>query len=94
MKNILLACGSGIATSTIVHNKIKDILDKNGFAGKYRITQCKVSEAVAKSSDYDFLIATTMPPQGLSCDFVSGICFLTGINTQPAINQILELMKI
>lgn len=93
MKNILLACGSGIATSTIVHKKIADILDENGFAGKYKITQCKVSEAPAKSSDYDFLVATTMPPQNLKCDFVSGICFLTGVNTQPAIDQILALMN-
>ena len=29
MKNILLACGSGIATSTVVHKKIADILDEN-----------------------------------------------------------------
>ena len=34
MKNILLACGSGIATSTVVHKKIADILDENGFQGQ------------------------------------------------------------
>ena len=56
MKNILLACGSGIATSTVVHKKIADILDENGFQGQYKITQCKVSEAPAKSASYDFLI--------------------------------------
>ena len=55
MKNILLACGSGIATSTVVHKKIADILDENGFQGQYKITQCKVSEAPAKSASYDFL---------------------------------------
>lgn len=93
MKNILLACGSGIATSTVVHKKIADILDENGFQGQYKITQCKVSEAPAKSANYDFLIATTMPPKGLECDFVSGVCFLTGVNTTPAIGKIFELMK-
>lgn len=93
MKNILLACGSGIATSTVVHKKIADILDQNGFQGQYKITQCKVSEAPAKSANYDFLIATTMAPKNLECDFVSGVCFLTGVNTQPAIDKIFELMR-
>lgn len=93
MKNILLACGSGIATSTVVHKKIADILDENGFQGQYKITQCKVSEAPAKSASYDFLIATTMAPKNLECEFVSGVCFLTGVNTKQAVNRILELMK-
>ena len=90
MKNILLACGSGIATSTVVHKKIADILDENGFQGQYKITQCKVSEAPA---NYDFLIATTMAPKNLECEFVSGVCFLTGVNTKQAVDRILELMK-
>ena len=93
MKNILLACGSGIATSTAVHGKVAKLLDGNGYKGKYKITQCKVSEAPAKSASYDFLIATTMPPQGLKCEFVPGVCFLTGVNTKPSIDKILELME-
>ena len=93
MKNILLACGSGIATSTVVHSKIASILDEKGYKGKYKITQCKVSEAPAKSANFDFLIATTMPPKGLECEFVSGVCFLTGVNTQASIDRIVELME-
>ncbi|WP_270364345.1 hypothetical protein [Enterococcus malodoratus] len=42
MKNILLACGSGIATSTAVNGKISKVLDDNGYKGKYKITQCKI----------------------------------------------------
>lgn len=93
MKNILLACGSGVATSTAVNLKVSKILDENGYKGKYKITQCKVSEAPVKSSSYDFLIATTMAPKDLQCPFVSGVCFLTGVNTQKSIDQIFELMN-
>lgn len=93
MKNILLACGSGICTSTAVRGKIEKILNENGYAGKYRINQCKVGEATAMSVNYDFLIATTMAPQNLSCPFVPGVCFLTGVNTQASVDAILELMK-
>lgn len=93
MKNILLACGSGIATSTAVNAKITKILDENGYKGKYKITQCKISEATQKSSSYDFLIATTMAPKELNCPFVPGVCFLTGVNAQKSIDMILELME-
>ena len=30
MKKIVVACGSGIATSTVVAAKVKDLLDSNG----------------------------------------------------------------
>ncbi len=93
MKSILLACGSGIVTSTAVNGKVSKILDENGFKGQYKITQCKITEATSKSSNYDFLIATTMAPKDLKCPFVPGVCFLTGVNTQPSIDKIFELMK-
>lgn len=92
MKKILLACGSGIATSTAVNAKISKILDENGYRGKYKITQCKISEALSKSGNYDFLISTTMAPKELKCPFVSGVCFLTGVNMQKSIDMIFELM--
>lgn len=93
MKSILLACGSGICTSTAVNAKITKILDDNGYKGKYKITQCKVAEAAAMSVNYDFLIATTMAPKEIKCPFVSGVCFLTGVGTEVAVKQILELME-
>lgn len=93
MKNILLACGSGICTSTAVNGKLSKILDDNGFKGQYKITQCKVAEVAAKSSNFDFCIATTMAPKEIKCPFVMGVCFLTGIGIQPAVDQILKLMR-
>lgn len=93
MKNILLACGSGIATSTAVNAKVSKILDDKGYKGKYKITQCKISEATTKSGSYDFLIATTMAPKELSCPFVPGVCFLTGVNMQKSIDMIVDLME-
>lgn len=93
MKKILLSCGSGIATSTVVSNKLKKILDDNGFKGQYSITQCSIADAVKKSPSYDFVVSTTVEPSGLQCPYVSGVSFLTGVNTQPAIDRVLELMR-
>ncbi|TLQ39069.1 PTS galactitol transporter subunit IIB [Ruoffia tabacinasalis] len=93
MKKILVACGSGIATSTAVNNKIKNILDSNGYKGEYEINQIKVTEAPRLSPKYDFLISTTQEPAGLECEYVSAVPFLTGVNIQKATDEILELMK-
>lgn len=93
MKKILLACGTGIVTSTAVAQKLKKILDEKGYAGKYSITQCKIVEAASKSGSFDFVVATTMAPPGLKSPYVNGIPFLTGMNTEPTIERILELME-
>lgn len=93
MKKILLACGSGIATSTAVRAKVENMLNENGFSGQYEVTQCSIQEAVVKSSTYDFLVATTVKPEGLQCDFVSGVPYLTGVGVAKANEAIIELMK-
>ena len=93
MKNILLACGSGIATSTAVAAKIKDLLDDNGYEGQYKITQCSIAEAVSKSSQADLLIATTAKPDDLECPYIAGVPFLTGIGKAATEQKVLEFME-
>jgi len=93
MKKILVACGSGIATSTAVNNKIKNALDENGYKGKYQLNQIKVTDAVRLSKDYNLLISTTQEPAGLQCEFMSAVPFLTGVNTESSIKRLLEIME-
>ncbi|WP_130811725.1 PTS sugar transporter subunit IIB [Olsenella sp. Marseille-P4559] len=92
MVNILLACGSGIATSTAVAAKIKDLLNDNGYGGKFNITTCSIADAVGKSSSADLVIATTVKPGGIECPFISGIPFLTGMGRANAEKQVLAFM--
>lgn len=93
MKKILVACGAGIATSTAVISKIKSLLDANGYENQYSIKQCKISETPGLSENADFLISTTAKPSNLSCDFVSGIPFLTGMGKETTEKEILALME-
>jgi len=93
MKKILVACGAGIATSTAVITKIKNLLDQNGYENQYTIKQCKISETPSLSDNADFLIATTAKPSNLNCDFISGVPFLTGIGKEATEKEILDLMK-
>jgi len=91
-KTIIVACGSGVATSTTVVAKVKALLDSNGYAGDYRVEQCAIAEAVGKSKSADMLIATTVKPDGIDCPYISGIPFLTGVGKANAEKQILAEM--
>jgi len=93
MKKILVACGTGVVTSTTVMNRIEKILNDNGYKGKYRLKQARVGDAVALSKGYDLTIATTNEPPGLESEFISGIPFLTGQNMEPGIEKLLEIME-
>ena len=92
MKRILLACGSGIVTSTAVRSKIEKQLDARGYAGGYKIEQCKIAEVVSKSHSYDFVISTTLKPNELQIPFVRAVSFLTGIGTDQTMTEIVALM--
>lgn len=93
MKKILLACASGIATSTAVNHKLSKVLDEKGYKGQYRITQCKVQEVFAQSANYDFCVATTKISGEVKCPVILGIAFLTGIGLDKVVAQVLEEMK-
>ena len=86
MKKIVLACGAGAATSTLVAQKVATLLDANGYADKYEIVQCAISEAK------DYCDATTVAPEGLTCPYVSGVPFMTGMNRVAAEKAVLDVM--
>ena len=93
MKKIVLACGAGAATSTLVAQKVATMLDANGYAGKYEIVQCAISEAKdAFDEGADLLIATTVAHEGLTCPYVSGVPLMTGRNSVAAEKAVLDVM--
>ena len=84
MKKIVVACGSGVATSTAVGHKIADLLDANGLSGQYHIVQCSIAV---------LLVATTIAPAGITCEYVSGVPFLTGMGKADAEKKIVEIVS-
>lgn len=93
MKNILLACGTGICTSTAVNAKLQKILNEKGWEGKYKITQCKIAEVPMKSSAFDLCIATTQVSGEVKCPFIMGVAFLTGVGLAPIVDQVIKILE-
>lgn len=94
MKKILIACGTGICTSTMAANKLKEQLKSKGKADKVSISQCTVAELASKASDYDLVIATTQVSSRLETPVISGLPFLTGVGIDKVVDQVIETLNI
>jgi len=92
MKKILVACGNGIATSTVVATKIREKCEDNGVA--ISVTQCKLLEVESKAEDYDLLVTTGKFTGGdVNIPVVGAISLLTGIDEEETLDEILSYVK-
>ncbi|MGO2084033.1 PTS sugar transporter subunit IIB [Vagococcus sp.] len=92
MKRILIACGNGIATSTVVASKVKGYLTEQGV--DVETTQTKLMEVPSKVANYDLLV-TTGQFEGQTGDVpvVKGMSILTGIGAEQTMEEILSHLK-
>lgn len=90
MKNIVFVCGSGVATSTVVTNKIKDWLKEQGMDSNVKITQSTMMSELNNIDDYDAVVSTTTIPDTLTDKVISGLPLLTGIGGDEVLEQIGE----
>lgn len=90
-KRILVACGTAIATSTVVANAIEEELRDRGIDVKTQ--QCKASEVPSLAADFDLVVTTTPVPANLGVPVIQTLAFLTGIGKEEAIDQIIKALK-
>lgn len=91
-KKVLVACGTGIATSIAVARKVEDILKQKGYGDKVTFSTCSVAELVSKASSYDLIITTAQNNKQLPTKVILGVVFLTGRGMDPVINEIVEYL--
>lgn len=89
-RRVLVACGTAIATSTHVANRLEREFAARGL--EVVISQCRVSEVASHAGDVDVVVTTAPMAPVDSLPIVSGIPFLTGIGDDEALNQILEII--
>jgi len=90
-KRILVACGTAIATSTVVARKIEEELKKRDIS--VEITQCKSSEVPSKAEGYDLIVTTTFVSGAGTVPVIQTISFLTGIGIEKDIEKIVGYLK-
>ena len=79
MKKLLIMCGSGIATSTVVSGKGKVWLTDNIYSDIVQFFQSIVSEEVNGIDEYDIVISTTVVPDSIKDKVIMGLPLLTGM---------------
>lgn len=89
-KRILVVCGSGIATSTVVAGKVRDLLSKNGI--ECEVTQTSALELKGRLEGVDLIVSTTKLTSQ-SVPVVNAVPFLTGIGVDQAENAILAALR-
>lgn len=89
MKKILVACGTGIATSTVVTLKLQEALKARGIDAD--VQQCKVSEISSKTG-VD-LVVTTTTYENPNVPVFRSLSFLTGIGMEEDLNKIVGILS-
>ncbi|KRK70509.1 hypothetical protein [Lacticaseibacillus nasuensis] len=79
-KHVLVACGSGIVTSTIVMAKISREIQARGWTG-IELTQGTLSDVYAQTADYDLVVTTTPLEAGPDERIISALALLAGDDT-------------
>ncbi|TXH37810.1 MAG: PTS galactitol transporter subunit IIB [Rhodospirillaceae bacterium] len=85
-KVVLVACGTAVATSTVVAMAIEDAMKAKGIP--VTIRQCKATEVPSLAPDADLIVSTTPVPDNLGKPVIKGLPFLTGIGKDAALDQI------
>lgn len=90
MKKLLIMCGTGIATSTVVTGKVKNWLEDNNLQGQVKLYQSKISEELSRIDEYDIIISTTIVPDNIKSKVIDGVPLLTGIGTDVMYEKVKE----
>ncbi|WP_303861202.1 PTS sugar transporter subunit IIB [Alkalibaculum bacchi] len=90
-KRILVACGAGIATSTVVNEKITTLLKENGIEADIR--QIKIQEAKGLEKEADLLISTTILPTTFEIPTIIATAYISGIGMDKLDQKILDALK-
>jgi len=90
-KTVLVICGTGVATSTVVATKIRDHCAQNGIPVEIR--QGKVMDLVNGTPDVDLIVSTTQVPDRVDVPVVAGLPFLTGIGLDSTLKEIVDQLS-
>ena len=90
-KRVLFVCATGIATSTVVEEKVIEYCKDQGIEFDY--DQRNVASVPNIADDFDLIVATTNIPYKLDVPVMSGLPILTGWGWQEVLDQIGDALR-
>lgn len=93
MKKILVMCGTGIATSTVVANKVQDYLEEKGLGSNVSISHASIGDKMGSLDDYDIILTTTTVPDEIKDKVIFAVPILTGINDEEIYEEVAKKVQ-
>lgn len=91
MKNIVIACGAGLATSSMVRDRIEECLNDRGV--KVNVIQARLSELAGMDNQADLFITTMKVNETFKTPLIHGSAFLTGMNEDAVVDEIIAALE-
>lgn len=94
---VLVACGSGIATSSYAEAAVKDIAKNAGIS--IEISKSTIQEAETKSNAFDVVLFTSsnwnnfIPEDNINCPALSVASLITGFEEEETKEKLTKLFK-
>ncbi|GEN88981.1 PTS sugar transporter subunit IIB [Oceanobacillus sp. FSL W8-0428] len=93
MNKIIVACGTGVATSTSVIEQIREYLESNGYQAEFY--QCRTSEIASQiqSVNPDVIVSTAEVNLDTDIPVLRGVPFLTGLGVEEVNEEIKSYLQ-
>ena len=88
---VLVACGSGVATSTVAKNAVAEIAEKAGVP--VEIYKSTIAEVLAKQHDVDVVLTTANYRKPLDKPYMSVFGLISGVGKDAAEKKLADLLK-
>ena len=90
MKKVIVACGTGRATSSMIAEKVRAVLEDNQV--DYTLSQAQLSE-LDMYKEADLFVTAMRVEEDYGVPMVVGTPFLVGIGEAEAAAKIIEILK-
>lgn len=87
---VVVACGSGVATSEMVAARLTKMLEQASVDAK--VVAVELSELEAALADADAYVDVMGAEYSTDVPTVNGVAFLTGMNVDAEFKRLLEVM--
>lgn len=91
MKRIVVACGSGVATSQTVASKINMMLDDDNIQATVEAVDIKSLDSIINTVDIYVTIVSTDKKYDIPT--INGIAFLTGMGLEEEYNKLKQYLS-
>ena len=88
---IIVACGSGVATSTLASKIVEEVCKENGIDAS--IETCSMSSVAGAAENADVVLTTNRYEKELKCPVMSVTSFITGIKVNKTKEQLGDLLR-